>query len=135
MSSYTSQQHAEHNFEVCQFLNDKTDYSDWIITTSFYSAIHYLRHFIFPLKFVHNRQDYTAENFDEYCRITGNNRKKHKVMRTLVEEECKMDIAAAYNNLMDVCFTARYTRYQFSKKTAQLAVRRLNVIRNYSLKK
>lgn len=49
---YTNLDHATHNEEVCSHLDDNTKYSDWIITTAFYSAMHFMKHKIFPLKII-----------------------------------------------------------------------------------
>lgn len=41
--------HAGHNEQVCKHLCSKPSYSDWVITTAFYSAIHYVRHLMLPV--------------------------------------------------------------------------------------
>lgn len=43
--------HAKHNYEVCFFLYEKTKYNDWIITTAYYSAIHFVYYKLFPNKY------------------------------------------------------------------------------------
>jgi len=41
---------AKHNEEVCNHLNNYPSFSDWIITTAFYAATHYIRYKILPYK-------------------------------------------------------------------------------------
>lgn len=42
-------QHAIHNEEACDFLLSSNKFNDWVITTAFYSALHFVQHEIFPL--------------------------------------------------------------------------------------
>ncbi len=41
--------HARHNKQACEYLNDKAIYPDWVTTTAFYCAMHYSYSIIFPL--------------------------------------------------------------------------------------
>ena len=56
-------------------------------------------------------------------------------MRKLIEEKCDVSIASTYNQMLDISFSARYNRYKYGNKIAKLAQKRLNAIKNYSLKK
>lgn len=133
MGVYNSLQHAEHNKKVCFALSDmKANYDDWVITTAFYSAIHFLRHKIFPLQFVNNEgNSITVDNFEQYCIRKGEYSKKHSLMRKIIEDNCPADIAAAYNQMLDASWTARYNQYKFSNKISRLSQKRLNAISNY----
>jgi hypothetical protein len=42
-------QHAIHNEEVCDFLLSSNKFNDWVVTTAFYSALHFVQHEIFPI--------------------------------------------------------------------------------------
>jgi hypothetical protein len=46
----TRRLHAERNKKLCQKLLDDKNYNDWVVTTAFYSAIHFTQHQIFPLQ-------------------------------------------------------------------------------------
>ena len=48
MKKRSSLDQAKHNEKVCDYLGKKDSYSDWVITTAFYSARNYLEHKIFP---------------------------------------------------------------------------------------
>lgn len=37
-----SKEHEQHNEELCDFLIADGKFTDWIVTTSFYSALHYV---------------------------------------------------------------------------------------------
>lgn len=126
--SYTSLRHAQHNENTCNYLAvDKNMHNDWVITTAFYASLHYLRHKIFLGKI-------DAVSFEDYCTKENIYGKKHKVMRNLVEENCSDDIAAVYNQMLDISFTARYSNYKYGNKIARLAQKRLVAIKNYSVK-
>lgn len=131
MPEYNSLKHASHNENACTHLTD-TGYNDWIITTAFYSSMHYLRHRIFPIDVKKDNQIISVKTFDDYCVSNDQTGRKHNTMRKLVEEHCPSDIASAYNQMLDTSWTARYSHYQFSHKVAQLAKRRLVAIKNYS---
>jgi len=129
-----SLQHAIHNESACDYLMEKGNLQDWVITTSFYSALHYLRYRIFPIQITINGKNQKIEDFESYCisqKIYG---KKHNTMRKLVEEFCSEDISAAYNQMLDLSWTARYNKYKFSSKMDKLSRRRLTVIANYAQK-
>ncbi len=126
--TYTSLQHAKHNENTCNYLaKNRNSHNDWVITTAFYASLHYLRHSLFPAKIA-------ASSFEEYCTTENIYGQKHKVMRKLVERNCEGSIAAAYNQMLDISFTARYSKYQYSDKIANLAQKRLIAIRNYAMK-
>lgn len=133
---YTSLDHAEHNESTCDFLATATDkHNDWIITTAFYSSMHYLRHKVFPLEIIKSTGKITVSSFEEYCTEKGIYGQKHKVMRKLIEDNCDLSIASTYNQMLDLSFTARYNKYKYGKKIARLAQKRLNAIKGYSVKK
>ncbi len=112
--------HAKHNSDVCLHLTNETDYYDWIVTTAFYSSLHYIEHRLFPLEI--NKTIY--QSFDEYyhkCFSVKEHRpNKHKVRSKLVDKYME-SIAFCYNRLKDCCYTARYDDYNISKPTATSA--------------
>lgn len=40
--------HGQHNEEVCDLLLLQKKYPDWVITTAFYAALHFVSYKIFP---------------------------------------------------------------------------------------
>lgn len=130
--AYSSDLHGIHNEKVCRELMLTPEYKDWVITTSFYSALHFLRHAIFPLTF-NSKRGYkvTASTFNQYCMLEGHEGQKHTVFKKLVESECIQDIAISYKRLLDTSYTARYNDYQFSEEISKKAIGQLNAIKNY----
>ncbi|MDI9319725.1 MAG: hypothetical protein QM530_04540 [Phycisphaerales bacterium] len=113
MARFPKIEHAAHNKEVCEFLSDKIEYLDWVITTAFYSAIHYIDHKIFPIKVKKsNGGKYTIKTIDEYRNLYPKNIDKHSYRATLVNDRCP-EISGSFNWLRSTCSTARYTDYKF----------------------
>jgi hypothetical protein len=131
---YNSKEHALHNEDVCNELSKDTKNRDWVITTAFYSSLHFLRDAIFPMEFESTKRGYkiTAKSFDTYCLIEGFEGKKHSVFKKLVDVQCPHEIGVAYYRLLDASYTARYNNYQFSDKISETAVNRMNAIKNYN---
>jgi hypothetical protein len=70
-------EHAKHNEELCDFLISVGKYNDWVITTAFYSAIHYVQSKIFPLRV----GTVTYFNLNHYFSINKfNHRGRHGAM-------------------------------------------------------
>lgn len=42
-------EHAIHNEAACDFLLSSKRFNDWVVTTAFYSALHFIQHELFPL--------------------------------------------------------------------------------------
>jgi len=57
-------EHGKHNKDVCDKLNlqDELECNDWVVTTAFYSSIHYLDHILFPFT---NTNGATFQNINE----------------------------------------------------------------------
>lgn len=117
--------HAIHNEKACDFLLSSGEFNDWVITTAFYSALHYVCNELFPLE----HQNITFENFERYYREnfnnTGKTQSKHSVIISLVSAalpSCNM----FYRSLYDQCMTARYSNYVVSDKLALKAKRDLD---------
>jgi hypothetical protein len=125
-------QFAEHNEKTCNYLNDKGDFIDWVITTAFYSSIHYIHHKILPYtyKFPDGTiRDY--QNFEKlYQQFKGGAQSKHGFLRNFVEANHE-EIAIDFQHLMDTCMTARYIDYRFEPVAAKVARMRLKKIKKY----
>ena len=123
--------HALHNEEVCKYLDKRTDFTDWVITTAFYSSLHFVYYKIFQI----TTKSKIYNDFDKY--YNNNNPQDlspHKFTSKLIEEKHPY-IAAYYNKLKDICWTARYHNYNYSKEYSDEAKELLRRIKNYCIKK
>lgn len=129
MTSQDRLKHARHNKEVCDYLDANTSYNDWIITTAFYSAMHYVLSKIFPLA-DKNRygKNTTFDTFDGFCaHFKVKNGEKHRIVADLVSFNCNA-VSPDYDHLKSLCWTARYHSYQFNRRTAKSALKSLKSI-------
>lgn len=126
--------HAKHNEKVCNFLQQKPEFSDWIITTAFYSALHYVTHKIFPLSFELNGKKINCDTFDVYCRYNNPKKiSKHEFRKELVEIHCQ-EIADIFDRLHDLSNNARYVDYKLDRKDSDLARASLKRIKEFCTK-
>lgn len=127
--------HATHNKKISNLLyNSKEECSDWVVTTSYYSAYHYLKSFLFPGTFFchKRRRDYEFSSFEEYYKSykTVNFANRHEAMNHIVD--CYLeDLADSCQFLKDGCIEARYYNYQVPPKKAEESLNELNVISDY----
>lgn len=129
MPNNKSLQHAKHNEEVCNHLFIVPSYTDWVITTAFYSSLHYVSYKIFPLTVTVGGSTVTHQTFDSYVAGTPNSAKKHKVLSELVQQHCPIALSR-YNQLKDLSWTARYKEYRQTTGLAALAKQRMEEIRD-----
>jgi len=47
--------HAIHNEQVCDYLLASNEFHDWVVTTAFYAALHFVQSDIFPLTYKKNK--------------------------------------------------------------------------------
>lgn len=125
--------HALHNEKVCKHLNRTPHFLDWVITTAFYSALHFVNHKLFPFELVDDGKKITIKNFNEYCKYKKDSTRKHNKLAELVAERLE-DIADAYCQLRDTSWTARYQDYTYNRDIANIAVKRLKEIKDYCTK-
>lgn len=118
--------HGEHNEEVCEYLNLKIDYTDWVITTAFYSALHFVSSKIFPFKKPALKGEQTTiENIDQYfnySKAKNKNISKHELLLELIDEHFKDKTYEWYDWLLSTATTARYSHYQYDRAIAQRAL-------------
>lgn len=127
-------EHALHNEKVCKYLDKKQEHTDWVITTAFYSAIHFVQHKLFPLKLKINNKDWTFTDFDMYYSLeTKRVTSKHKALTDLVEENL-LNIAVYYAWLKDASWTARYSDYNHSREISNKAKEYLGKIKECCIK-
>ncbi|MBB6131424.1 hypothetical protein [Mucilaginibacter lappiensis] len=120
--------HAKHNEDLCNKLNIDKKFCDWIVTTAFYSALHYSEYQLFPFKI--GPTEYAS--FDLYYDAFKTSRdNKHDTRKRLVYSNINATAGAAYNWLKDLCWTARYYNYMITEQEADVAVSKLEIIKTH----
>lgn len=117
MSYYLA--NAEHNEKACKCILAANQFNDWVITTAFYSAMHYVYHEIFPLTIGHR----TYADFADYAKSTNSRRlSPHTKTANLVAQQIP-SCRGEYNWLKSECWNVRYKNFlvQDGKKLAALA--------------
>jgi hypothetical protein len=141
MAKASSLDHATHNEKVCTFLDGADPaFKDWVITTSFYSALHYLRERVFPFNLIVAGNKIKIDNFEYYhsvCSMAKGKKSmgRHERFRELVSQKCDKGISSYYDRLLELSFTARYTDYNYPKEISDDALLKLNEIKTYCIKK
>jgi hypothetical protein len=135
MKQSNSLQFAQHNEEACIYLNEPGNFIDWVITTAYYTAMHYLHHKILPYTHIFPEgSKIIYQNFEKlYKQFAQTNTSKHRFLRNFIETN-HPDIAIDFAQLMDNCFTARYNDYHFDPSAGALALKRLEKIKQYCIK-
>jgi hypothetical protein len=120
--------HAKHNYDICNHLNlqDKLLCNDWIVTTAFYSAMHYIDHILFPCNYKGN----VFNNINE-AHGTLSKDSKHQ-SRAILVYNLLPNLAAEFKFLISECQEARYSNYLTNPAIAQKAVKFLDVIKKAS---
>jgi hypothetical protein len=130
MTKSNSLDHAKHNENVCNFISGKEQFGDWIITTAFYSTIHYVRHLMLPGVLTDGTQ---CNSFEELFYDKKLNREgRHGFQRRFVDENCK-PIRVRYAQLHDECNLARYSDYNYPRKVSNEAKETLRQVKEYVL--
>lgn len=134
MARYNHIDHALHNEKVCNFISKKEDYSDWIITTAFYSAIHFVRHLMIPVIMPNGDIKNCFEDFFT-CQRSGMEG-RHGFQNRYVSTNLKT-IAVEYKQLHDWCNQARYFEYNQPRVLSKQAKENLMAIKQHviSIKK
>lgn len=117
-------EHGKHNHAVCNKLHVTTDIpcNDWIITTAFYSAIHFLDHLIFPCEYKGQK----FNNINEAHKYL-NKQSKHQSRSHIVDLKLPSQ-SINYTYLMSQCWNARYVDYNINEAISNLAVKKLKDI-------
>lgn len=105
--------HAKHNEKVCRYLKKKPEFSDWIITIIFYTALHYVEYKLI--------ESYEIKNF-----------KNHKKRREIVEKNLP-EISGEYSHLLDMSQNARYRNYIKDREAVNVAEKHLEKIKIFCL--
>lgn len=117
--------HGKRNKKLCHKLYGEKEYFDWVITTAFYSAIHFVEDSILPITI---NQQYCS-NIDE-VKKAYRMRGRHASRERLVSENVNYKVTAKYKWLDDKSRYARYTTYKVTKLEAEKAKQYLNEIYN-----
>ena len=123
--------HAKHNEDLCRKLHNEKNFFDWILTIAFYSALHYSEHSLFPLQFGQR----VYHSFDKYYQaFKMSNDNKHDARKRLIYSNIDASAGAAYSWLKDSSLKARYYDYKINELEADMAIRKLDVIKSYIIK-
>lgn len=100
--------HAQRNLDLSNQLLKEGIYFDWVVTTSFYSSVHFVEHALFPL--IENGIEY--KDFNNYWNVNHakTSVSKHSCKKTLVWKYLK-NVGAIYRDLFDECNNSRYNNY------------------------
>lgn len=117
--------HGQHNKRVCDKLNLLTDVkcNDWIVTTAFYSAVHFFDHLLFDFKL---NDDTTFKNLDE-AHKHFRSQSKHQTRGILISRKHNA-LYKDYFFLQNECFNARYKNYDVHDNIAKKAIAKLERI-------
>lgn len=118
-------EHARHNARTCEYLDQGGDFNDWVVTTAFYAALHYVEAAIFPFA----PGETTYQSFNEYCKENPSREGKHKRRSTLVYRHL-ITIHGEYDWLKNQSWTARYNDYHTSDRVKETALRHLRSIQS-----
>ncbi len=127
--------HACHNEKCCYYLNasEENEFFDWVVTTAFSSALHFVRSIAFPnykssfndkngkkIKF-HDFDSYKYAKMRSEKRITP-----HDIMIEIAVDVLKNDdLHQEYSSLYNLSRTARYDNYQINKAARDACLKNL----------
>lgn len=141
------QKQSKHNFRLAQNLFETQDggeaFLDWVITCSFYSALHFVTAELMFRKHVRIYQN-TIE-FNGIEKISQGLRKRsfaklptetvqgrHETLKRLVKDNFDHKIQAAYNKLFDEAKVSRYKFFPWNDiPRAQLALSNVKLIEGW----
>lgn len=133
MSQRLKNQHinlAQHNEQACDYLNSSNRYFDWVITSAFYAALHYVSAVIFPLQYDLEGETETVNDVGTYRECIRSRENKHKLMVTLVYKHCR-GIGYSYRTLLNLSYAARYETTCHTRLYSDQARRYMTAIKAY----
>lgn len=116
-------EHGERNKKLSNVLFDGKVYYDWVITTAFYSAIHFVEDKILPCEV----SSVKCKNITDVKRAYQMNG-RHSSRERLVFEKMEGRIAARYKWLDDKSRYSRYTTFKVTITEANKAQQYLKEI-------
>ncbi|MCD8406929.1 hypothetical protein LNI96_03240 [Tenacibaculum dicentrarchi] len=123
MAKQNKEQHAQRNKALSIQLLKEGTYLDWVVTTSFYSSIHFIENNLLPTTI---KGKTCSELFDVKKVYKTDN--LHQTREFLCQEKLTFDTAIKYKWLSDNSKNARYTSYKISKSVAEKALKNLELI-------
>lgn len=126
-------EHAERNEQLNDKLIAENIYKDWIVTTAFYSAIHFVEHKIFSTSKIWHGQN--VKNLEEaHSAIPSIHRRSRHETRGALVKTYLSQVSVQYDFLRKQSQIARYIDYKVSNSLAIQAKGCLNKIKEESLK-
>ena len=117
--------HGVHNERACNLLAGDGRFPDWVVTTAFYSALHYVQARLFPF----TDEDGTRySSIDEFIYVHPEHSNKHQATVDLIYMEMS-EIGSKYAWLRQQSHTARYIKYKTPKEDAATAIKYLGAIK------
>ena len=115
--------HGERNQKLSDELHQGKVYFDWVITTAFYSAIHYVEDAILPSN-VNKSHCRNINDVKKAYKMRG----RHAARERLVFDKLPMAIGAKYKWLDDKSRYSRYTTFKITSTEADKAQQYLKEI-------
>jgi hypothetical protein len=135
MGNSRNREHAEHNRVVYQYLSEKPEFCDWIITTAFYSSIHYVRNRMLPHTIKVKSGTKSFSDFEAlYYHFRKDNEGRHGFQLNWVRDHYP-EIKSRYRRLHELSNEARYIDYQISPAVLPEIEEHLETIRSYCTSK
>jgi hypothetical protein len=123
---------AIHNKKICLKIDELKEFQDWVITTAFYSALHFVKYKIFPYtspddpsKIYKNLEEYKDDNPD----LKNMGISNHAILNNLVSKELPK-IYGDYKYLYDFSMKARYNFYKMKQEYCDFIIHELKKIEN-----
>ena len=117
--------HGAHNKRICDKLHlEYQECPDWVVTTAFYSSIHYLDSKLFPCK--HDDKEFVNIS-QAHSFLKTRSGSKHQTRGYLLSKY-QGEFKGEYEFLLENSQTARYVDYNINEAIADKAVRYLERI-------
>jgi hypothetical protein len=117
---------GERNRELCYELLSGKKYYDWVVTTAFYSCIHFVEDFILPIE-ISGRMCNDISDVKSAYHMDG----RHAARERLVFDKINYAVGAKYKWLDDQSRNARYKTYKLQPAEALKAQEYLDFIYNH----
>ncbi len=121
-----SKEQGLHNEEACNALIGLTGFNDWVVTTAFYSALHFVDHAMFPRKY----KNKLYRHFGEFSRDENYQNLSRHEFRCDIVWQFFPSIGPDFEWLFNQCMIARYRDYHVSIKDATEARESLSRIKD-----
>lgn len=117
---------GERNKDLSNFLLEGKKYYDWVVTTAFYSCIHFVEDYILPTEIFGKNCETISEVKFAY-KMEG----RHAARERLVFDKINAQVGARYKWLDDHSRNARYKTYKIQPAEALKAQEYLNYIHKF----